>query len=123
MHTGGHQRGLREQHLLLDQGGPSGHQESGPQAPLAQLGSIRASSSGRVYKLRLLSPSPLPVPWFLDPVGWRTCVHVCVAAQGALGGSMATVTAPLVVPLVFFRWHPLQGVVIQAPGLGAQHGG
>lgn len=36
---------------------------------------------------------------------------------------MAAVSAPLVVPLVLFGWHPLQGVVVQAPGLGAQHGG
>lgn len=33
------------------------------------------------------------------------------------------VAAPLVVPLVLFWRHPLQGVVVQAPGLGAQHGG
>lgn len=68
------------------------------------------------------SPPRSPAP-SLGPAGRPTCVHVRVAAQGALGGAVAAVSAPRVVPLVLLGRHPLQGVVVQAPGLGAQHRG
>lgn len=52
-----------------------------------------------------------------------TCIHVRVAAQGALGGAWGPLAPPRVVPLVVLRRDALQGVIVQSPRLGAQHRG
>lgn len=56
--------------------------------------------------------SSLTFCFFVVPLSWvlwqPTCVHISVAAQRALGGAVATVSAALVVPLILLRWYPLQ---------------
>lgn len=117
--------GSREGRLLRTKDGlrGTGVWSPGSKQPLAQ----RSRPLSRAPSYCAALPYPLPRPQsstsYRASSPWPTCVHVRAAAQGALRRPVAPVSSPLVVALGVFRRHPLQGVVVQAPGLGAQHGG